>query len=93
MSESSDDRRQGNFQGMVETKLISLEEGQRSVIAAIDAFKERTGTRIGEAERNIDRLTGEMNIVVIIGKWVFGPIFGSAGLAAGVGVAWWILKK
>lgn len=88
-----EDRRQGNFQGMVETKLNALEEGLRAVVISVNLLGERNGTRIGEAEKQIERLKGEMEVVVVIGKWVFGPVFGSIGLTILGILGWWAFKK
>lgn len=93
MNEETDDRRQGRFQGMVEEKLTAMEAGLKAVESSVTLLGEKNGTRLGDAERKIGELNGKMEIVVMIGKWIFGPMFGSMGLGLLGVVAWWFLHK
>ena len=84
---------QGEFQGMIATELQALKLGQLKMVEALDSFKERTGERIGKTENCIQRLNGEMEIINMIAKWIFAPIFSVVGLAILAVVVWYFETK
>lgn len=86
-------RKDGEFQGRLLNRLDNLETAWKEARVSLDDHKKIMGERTGKQELDISKINGQMDIVLLIGKWIFGPIFGSAGLAAVVGVAWWLLHK
>ena len=90
---SDEEFKSGEFQGTVLQKLKTLEVGQTTMLEAMNTFKEKMGERVGGNEKSIESLNGRMEVVLWIGKWIFGPVFSIFGIAILASALWWLTRK
>lgn len=79
----------GEFAGKVLQKLEALDASQKDTLAAINGI----GNRVNLNEKAIERVQGEMNIVLTIGRWILAPVFSLLGLSAVFSIGWYLYRK
>ena len=90
---NGDEFRDGEFRGKILSELESLKAGQKAMTDAFSSFSDKIGQRMGDNERAIERVAGEMNIVLTIGKWIFAPVFSVMGVGLVSVIGWYLFKK
>lgn len=90
---SSEEFKYGEFQGKVIQELESLNNAFMKMTEAIEKFKESQGIRTGQNEKAIERLEGKIDVVLMVAKWIFAPVFSSMGISLMVVAAMWAMNK
>ena len=90
---NGEDFKAGEFQGKIIQELEFLKKGQEAIANTLTEFREKMGTRTGDNEKVLAIHDGKIETILMVGRWIFAPVFSVIGVGIIIVIARYLLRR